>query len=138
MTTACSAKESAKPSATPSAAATAPTAKPEITTGTNVPEGFPSDIPIVSDAKIISSLKKSADTTVTYTVTYETKMKIENVRANYISFFETGGYKDVANMGTEHNAILNGSRDNGETNLSVAATEMDDRLQVTLQYATKK
>jgi hypothetical protein len=130
MMTACN----AKPSGDQTAVSNKPTASPQITTGTDTPQGFPSDIPMATDAKITSSMKRADTDRVTYTVAYDTKMKIEDVRTLYVNFLQNNAYQDVSNMGSTHTAILSGTLDGGKKNLSVSVMDKQDSLQVTIQY----
>jgi len=132
MTAACSKTEDH--TVAPATPAASPTAPPQITSGTTKPEGFPSGIPIMSDAKITEGMKRvSADKT-TYLVTYETKTNIQDLRAAYMGYLQSEQYLDIGNMGTEHTAVMSGTLDDGKKSLAVTITELENHMQVTVQY----
>jgi len=108
--------------------------KMEISDGTKIPDGFPSDIPIIAKAKLTSSIKTNSEGKTAYIIGFEVKDSLEAVQKTYKDYMAAKGYKDVNEMTADDFFMLTGQL-NTETTLAVSGSPGDGVLQLSIQYA---
>lgn len=75
---------------------------------TEIPKGFPTDIPLPAEIGVVSSLKRNDS----YTVAIETKLPLDKVVKLYQEYAEKANYKEVLKMSEEGYYRYSGSKGN--------------------------
>jgi hypothetical protein len=109
--------------------------KMELSDNSKIPDGFPSDIPIPSNAKITSSITTNSNGKTVYLVTYEIKQTFDALKKTYKDYMNNGSYQNVNEMSTDNEFFMISGKRNGETDLAVTVTTGDGVLQVGVQYS---
>lgn len=99
--------------------------------GGELPDGFPTDVPVI-DGPIISSVKSDNS----FMVVIETDKPIDEVNDWYKDQLKDSSWKIVFETKSEDGAAIGGERDNA--NMQVTITKSDAKTNVSLLYAPKE
>jgi hypothetical protein len=92
----------------------------------DIPEGFPSDVPLPDEIEVTSSISASDS----ITVTIETEMPYDEAVALYVDYTQQAGYSEVSRMGDD-NSIHYSSQKGTERFIFTLQRDLEDNKTVT-------
>jgi hypothetical protein len=109
--------------------------KQTMTSGEELPDGFPDEIPLPEDAKVTNGTKVSSGDGDTFVVTATVKQSFDDVMKFYKD--ELDGYKQELDISTDDGASAQYTNDDWNVLLGVAKQGDDNVLSMTVTPASK-